>query len=128
MRIKTRQTLVEGIVANVAKEKLVERIGMLMDDFQLDQLCSGIVTDVYIDEEGLTNAVRKRSENDKVTILSVEYVNYSIDTEGLHVYYKRIIKKEDGTEETDRWPKPWVVSWNEIDNETCPLWLTYQIV
>lgn len=128
MRIKTRQTLVEGIVANVAKEKLVERLGILMDDYQLDQLCSGILKDIHIVEEGLTDAVRKLPENDKVKILSVEYVNLSTNSEGLDVYYKRTIEKEDGTEETDRWSKTWHVSWDELDTHRNPIWLTYQIV
>lgn len=128
MRIKTRQTLVEGIVANVEKETLVQRIGMLMDDFQLDQLCSGILDDVHIDEEGLTEAVRKLSENSNVVVLSVKYVNLSTDSEGLHVYYKRTVKKEDGSEETDRWSKTWHVSWDELDTHRNPIWLTYQIV
>lgn len=128
MRIKTRQTLVEGIVANVSKEKLVERIGMLMDDFQLDQLCSGIVDDIHIDEEGLTEAVRKLSGTSNEVVLSVKYTNHSIDGGGLHVYYKRTVKKEDGTEETDRWAKTLDVSWAELDTHRNPIWLTYQIV
>ena len=128
MRIKTRQTLVEGIVANIEKETLVQRIGTLMDDFQLDQLCSGILTDIGINEEDLTEAVRKLSENNNVVVLSVKYVNFSTDSEGLHVYYKRTVKKEDGSEETDRWTKTWTVSWAELDSHRNPTWLTYQIV
>ena len=128
MRINTRQTLVEGIVANVEKETLVKRIGMLMDDFQLDQLCSGILTEIHIDEEGLTNAVRNLQDNSKVTIVSVEYTSYCVDSEALRIYYKRTIKKEDGTEETDHWTKTWNVSWDELDTHRNPSWLTYQIV
>lgn len=128
MRIKTRQTLVEAIVANVEKETLVQRIGMLMDDFQLDQLCSGILTEIGINEEDLTEAVRKLPGNSNEVVLSVKYVNHSIDGDGLHVYYKRTVKKEDGSEETDRWSKDLIVQWAELDSHRNPAWLTYRIV